>query len=219
MVDSNTNRFDYSLDSRHFHNVENRYGNFSWQVTNALKDSLYWVIQILENTWNETSDDLWLHSGGEITQEWYLLNWETFDWIDNVIKLTNWTLAVVYKYQDKVFWIHATKIANELKKRLWQQELEAKKEEELKLKKSNKVVEQETENETIPQEPEMIDKTFVKNVKVRSIVDLKTWKIINKLFDIERYIIENSKEDIKDGNYFESESSEALEKLYRILSK
>lgn len=195
MADNNTTRFDYSLDSRHFHNVISRYGDYNQEVTHALENSLYWVIHVLENTWNETSDDLWLHSGWEITPEWYLLNWETFDWIDSIFKVNDGLIAITYKNIDKVFWKHATKIANELRERLRQEELEAKKEEELKLKKSNKVVKEKSEDEVIPQEPEIIDKTFVKNVKVRSIIDLNSWTNIKKMIDISNYIKDHSKDE------------------------
>lgn len=174
------------------------YRGLNNNVANQLQNTLYWVIDILELTWNENKNDLWLNSGWEINKEWYLLNWEIFDGIEDIISIKNWSIAIVYKLENRVFWIHATKIANDFQQFLLDNQQDEDQKEDIDLK--------------------PIDKTFEKVVKVRQVIDLKTWNKFQKLFDLEKYIIENSKKDIVDGNYFESEKNEAFKKLYKILS-
>lgn len=174
------------------------YRGLNNNVAKQLQNTLYWVIDILELTWNENKNDLWLNSGWEINQEWYLLNWEIFDGIEDIISIKNWSIAIVYKLENRVFWIHATKIANDFQQFLLDNQQDEDQKEDIDLK--------------------PIDKTFEKVVKVRQVIDLKTWNKFQKLFDLEKYIIENSKKDIVDGNYFESEKNEAFKKLYKILS-
>lgn len=182
MADNNTRiGNDYTLNSTHFHNVNSRYSNYSLDTAKALEESLYWVIHVLDLTWNEDNDDLWLHSGWEINQEWYLLNWEIFEWIEHILKTQKWALAIVYKSKEKTFGIHATKIANDLQDFLYQNELADAKEED----------KEELENNP----PHKVDKTFKKTVQVRAAIDLNSWKKITRINDIINSLKDLSKDE------------------------
>jgi len=85
------------------------------EVEKNIHYTISWVIQILEETWNESNEDIWKIHWGKVGGNWFELNWENFDGLDEIFKFNNAILAIVYNNKDIKHWIVETKKANKWK--------------------------------------------------------------------------------------------------------